>query len=49
MQTVSFIGTGRLGSTLARALDGAELAVTRVASRGPSAAALAKDLRACEA
>jgi len=49
MGTLSVIGTGRLGSTLARALDGAGLTVTRVASRGSSASTLAQSLRACEA
>jgi len=48
MGSVSVIGAGRLGSVLARAFDAAGLAVTRVASRGASAAALARTLRACE-
>jgi predicted short-subunit dehydrogenase-like oxidoreductase (DUF2520 family) len=50
MTRVAFIGAGRLGATLARAVDRAGLDVVAVASRSPPAAdALAGALRACEA
>ena len=47
---VAFIGTGRLGATLARAFDRHGLDVVAVASRSaPAAETLARTLRACEA
>jgi predicted short-subunit dehydrogenase-like oxidoreductase (DUF2520 family) len=47
---VGFIGTGAVGTTLARALDGAGLPVVAVASRSFDAASrLAGELRDCTA
>lgn len=50
MTGIAFIGTGRLGATLARAFDREGLDVVAVASRSaPAATALARSLRACSA